>query len=483
MNFQAVGFVFILALVGLGVDYHQQTLKSELELGELSAGAYVSTISSRFGDAQAAKQAKIDEKARKSRVRAGARPYLPEAPEGWTRRELAAGDNSRITPPKRELSEDEKKLLESNALLRNLSANSEKQAAETRNAQTWVYERGDEILSIRAQFTELPKGKSISSTAMTMIAGNLEGMAIMDGWGVIHGVAFGTYTSYLREQPKEYRTITAIMGFGSEVRLTVNTNTTDEATREILNRIDYDGLNALLPRPLGHVGSNAAEVPLALQVEAAEQIMEIRADLIQKRTAAAENWLRSATSPEDAMTLALRQTGIGVTGSMGDHDDELDQVMDTLQTRAEQPVTPASDDQEADAGRLFDAVSGIFNSAKAKIAGDAPASSSSSGKVFVSKPLSEERIQKLEAMSAPERRMALAGLDVSVRNFEAKHNRPKGSCSFSMMAYRVECDETVTAAADPEPQETSTPKDPPKRLKLSGGKSCLDNSIGSLCKK
>lgn len=361
-HFQAVGFAIILAVVGLGVDYHQQTLKSDLKVGELTAGAYFGTITSRFSDVQAAKQAKIDEKERKSRVRDGARPYLPEAPEGWTRRELVAGDNSRIMPPKREISDAEREVLEANALLRNMAAKSEANVLETKNAETWVYERGDDIVSVRAQFIEMPTDNTISSTALTMIAGNMEAMAIRQGWGVINGVAYGFYTSFDGKKPKTYRSLDAVIGFGSEVRLSVRTTADDMATREILDQIDYDGLNALLPRPLAHVGSNAPEVPLDAQADVARQIMEIRADLIRQRTAAAEDWLMSASNPEDAMTLALRQAGFGVTGSMGAEDAALADTLKALEDKSMASPLEDGTEDKADSGRLYNMVAGLFRS-------------------------------------------------------------------------------------------------------------------------
>ena len=361
-QFQAVGFGCILAFVVLGVDYHQQTLKSELELGELTPGAYLNTITARFSDVQEAKQAQVAENERKSRVRAGARGYLPDAPEGWTRRELIAGDNSQIMPPERVVSEIEQEALDASPMLKNMASASEKRAFETRNAQTWVYERGDEIIAVRARFAEAPKGNSITANAMMMVAGNMEAMSVQDGWGVIQGVAFGKYRSFQRDEELPYETLTAVIGFGDEIKISVHTNASDTATRDILNQIDYDGLNALLPRPVDHVGSTAPIVPPEAQVAVAEQIMEIRSDLIRKRTNATEEWLKSASSPEDAMTLALRQAGLNVNGSMGEKDAELAQTMQELQDKAAQGLAEQADEQEAGAGRFFDVVAGFFGS-------------------------------------------------------------------------------------------------------------------------
>ena len=486
LNFQVVIFGVILAVVGVGVDYHNQSVKSELEIGELSASAYFATITGRFAHVQAEKAAKIVEKERKSRVRAGARPYLAEAPEGWTRRELSAGDNSRISPPKRELSEHERELLAGNTMLANMAAASEKRAEEDRNNQTWVYERGDEIVLVRAQFIEIPKGNTITSNAMTMVVGNLSGMSIREGWGVIQGVAFGTYQSFAQDEKKPYRTLHASVGFGDEVTLEVRTTTTDAATREILEAIDYDGLNALLPRPLAHVGSSAKPVKPEHEVEMANRMIEIRNDLIQKRTRAAENWLKSAKNPGDAMTLAIRQIGYDVEGTMGAEDAALEKAYEDIERRssadpadhaAAQPETGIPSEQTASS--------------------EAPSQTAGSKLLMASKPLSEDKIREYEALSAAERKFAMVGLNVAARKFEEKNGLPEGACAFSEENYRVECRQVQQAAEaeksggflsmlagvmKPKKEEEEAPAKP-TRLKMSGGSSCLENALGALCKK
>ncbi|WP_306113206.1 MULTISPECIES: hypothetical protein [unclassified Roseovarius] len=484
-NFQAVGFVVILGIVGIGLDYYQQTLKADLELGELSAGAYVETVTGRFGDVQEAKAAKTAERERKARVRGGARPYLPEAPEGWTRREWIAGDNSAITTPAREMSDVEKEALESSTLLKNMAAASAKRAEEDRNNQTWVYERGDEAISVRVRYSELPKGNTITANAMTMVVGNLSAMAIPEGWGVIEGVAYGTYNSFLSEDPKPYRSLNAVIGFGSEVKLEVRTNTTDEATREILTRIDYDGLNALLPNPLAHVGSGAREVPPAMQAEMATKMLEIRDDLIQQRTEAATQWLHSATSHGDAMTLALRSAGLNIDGSMGDADAALYEALDDVEAQAiavpeeQASLSQSTGDQEA--------------AAASETRNPAPQAKSNQ-RTIVSKRLPQQTIDMFQSLTGAERSIAMTGLEVSIRKFERENKLPEGSCDFSMVNFRIECHAVQQEAKaeesggflsllkggsdTPEP----APKAAPKRLKLSGGTSCLDNSLGGLCK-
>ena len=491
INYSAIGFVAILAVVGVGVDYHQQTQKSDLNLGEMSAGAYLDTVTGRFGEVQAAKEAKVAEKERKSRVRAGARIYLPDAPEGWTRRELVDGDNSRISPPKREISEMEQEALEASTLLKNMAEKSEKKAFETRNAQTWIYERGDEIVSIRAYYTEMPKGNTISGNAMTMVIGNLSGMSIMEGWDVVQGVAYGFYQDWSSDDEKPYRTLNAVVGFGDEVKIDVRTTTSDEVTREILSLIDYDGLNALLPRPLAHVGSGSDTLPDVEGAVLASKMIRIRSELISKRTEAAEKWLVSATNPEDAMTLALRQAGFDIEGSMGDEDRALADVISEIEAKGtETPQEEASLEPSGTEATTRTAHAGEIETAEPQ--------RESGGKRIVSKRLPDDKIQKLITLNETERSVAMAGLRESARRFGQKNGFPEGSCTFSFEHFRAEC-ETVQKDAkadtsgsgitgilgkilDRNEEEAPAAKTTPTRLKLSGGTSCLDNSLGSLCK-
>lgn len=486
-NFQVVIFALIMAVVGLGVDYHQQSLKADLKLGDLSIGDYVQTISGRFSDVQQAKADKIEERGRAKRWRAGVRPYLPEAPEGWTRREWNAGDNSRISEPAREMADFEEELLASNTLLKNMAAASEKRAAEEFNSQTWVYERGDEIVSVRARVSEAPKGNTISANAMNMIAGNLNAMNIMEGWGVIQGVAYGTYSSFASNEEKDYLTLSAVIGFGDEVKLNVRTNTSDAATREILDLIDYDEMNALLPRPLAHVGKGAKEIPLAQQADFATRVIELREDLIQQRTAAAENWLRSASSPEDAMTLALRQTGFGVSGTMGAADAALSDAMEDIEAKGvAAPDELASLDQSTSDQPL--------QTVRAAVYDDIGMQRDSTQHALASVPLPDQMILELQSMSASDRSMAEIGLGLSVRKFEKKNGLLKGSCEFSMVNYRVECGNEpkeansgtlgsiLSSFMKRDDKEEAAPAAKPKRLQLSGGTSCMENSQGGFCK-
>lgn len=52
INKTAIGFAAVLFFAGAGMDYHQQSLKKGIELGELSATGYIDTVKDRYNVAR-----------------------------------------------------------------------------------------------------------------------------------------------------------------------------------------------------------------------------------------------------------------------------------------------------------------------------------------------------------------------------------------------------------------------------------------------
>jgi len=44
INKSAIGFTLVLLMAGIGVDYYQQSMKQNLEIGELTQSGYIDTI-------------------------------------------------------------------------------------------------------------------------------------------------------------------------------------------------------------------------------------------------------------------------------------------------------------------------------------------------------------------------------------------------------------------------------------------------------
>jgi hypothetical protein len=293
-NWHILVLAFVGALAVIGVDYHMQAKTAGVSMSALGVSGYIDSFSKRMEASAEERQTAQAEEAHETRQEASAREHLPKDVAGWSRRAWSDGDNSRISEPKRELSEAEKEGLAQieNSPFAGMLVRTEDLAAEAREAETWVYERGDEIVSVQAGFRPVPKGDGI--TAITANASkmlrNAPGFSVFDGWAVIQGVAFGEHMPF---EPRPYRAFKASIGPSDQVRLLVHADASDDAVRAVLAEIDYDGLNGLLESPLAHVGSDAAEIPLEQQAEVAEAILDGKSDASNARYDAAKDALAS----------------------------------------------------------------------------------------------------------------------------------------------------------------------------------------------
>ncbi len=334
-NFQVVGFAAILAVVGFGVDYHQQSQKAKLPMGEMGASAYLDTISTRYDGVKAAKAEKTADIARRKRQKQGARVYLAEAPQGWTRRALSEGDNSALEAPEQGLQDFQQEMIHASPVMQNKIMRDRSSYDRKLEAQTWVYEKDGQLVSVRAYLQKEIKGNSISANGMRMVSANMNIMNTRRGWGVVKGVAFAESVSFDPDKKMPFKSLTANLGFGDEVILTVKSNAPDDVTRQVLADIDYDGLNSLLARPLGYVGENAPEIPAHREQEIAQQMLDLRNELLRRAGNAAEEWLMSG-SQEDAMALALREVGLNVPGTLDEQDEALAEEMRLIAEKAMQ---------------------------------------------------------------------------------------------------------------------------------------------------
>src|SRR6056297_3560918 len=213
INPYAIGFVCVAALAAAGVDYFDQSRKAGMAVGQMGLMSYVDTIPQRFSAAKQEKRQAEAERERKAAWALGGVQFLPEAPEGWSRRALLEGDDSAIMPP----------------------------------------ERGSETVFVEVETRARPD--SDSNSLVGLVGATLDGQdfgAFEDilGYDTIGGVA---YTETLGDDgAREYhfRVLEGTIGFGHEVGLTVHANASRASTNEILAAIDYDGLNRLLPVPM-----------------------------------------------------------------------------------------------------------------------------------------------------------------------------------------------------------------------------------------
>ena len=286
LKFQVIGFALILGIVVAVVDYSMQAKKAGLTVAELGVSGYIETLKGRSDEVQEAKKLVVRQKEL-------AKTHLPEAPDGWTRREWAQGDNSRILPVPDDMSAEEIELRK-NPQLQALLQSDSAVGAQRKLKEIYVYERGDEIISIQVAFKKRKtRASGIQGMAMTMIKGNMQGMFETLGYAVVQGVAYGESAGMFGAENKQpYRVFSANMG--GRIKFVVRANASDVAIRSMLDKINYDGLNAMLDEPLQYVGSSAPELDISQQAELAQRVLDRNKDETIKRGRNAEARLMGA---------------------------------------------------------------------------------------------------------------------------------------------------------------------------------------------
>lgn len=277
MNFYAIGFVAVLGLVGLGVDYQQQSTKSELPLGQMSAQQYFNTFEARFLGAKAAKRAKEREEQRQLDWKSGGIAFLPDAPEGWTRRKYSEAINSAIMPDSVVYYEEMAKDGNAASITEDIKAKDARKKALAQDSVSWVYERGDEAVFVSLRTKNKIKSNSIGGIiGMTMGAMSSVSHRSVRGYQVVAGVGFvelpqkdNTTMAAFEVDRKDrkdrklggfdrahYRRLVGTVGFDQEVIVTVHANAPIASTLEILTAIDWDGINSMLKTPMAMVGND-----------------------------------------------------------------------------------------------------------------------------------------------------------------------------------------------------------------------------------
>lgn len=275
MKLQIFGFAIVAAIATGAVDYTMQSKRLGQPLGQIGLTAYVDTISNRYNTANAAS-------ALKSRQKQAAKVHLPEAPEGWTRRNWEDGDNALLEPPVRDLTSLERKAAKARELslmMAGMLAEEVKGGPRLRRTEIWVYERGDEIIALRVKYTKPDAKPSFSSMVQRVADANIRGVAEARGYAVIAGVVYGEIRPVQGDDAlAKYRGFSASMG--ENVMISVRAVASDETIRLMMAAIDYDGLNGMLDPPLENVGSQASVVEPSQQVALAALALEQKRDVL-----------------------------------------------------------------------------------------------------------------------------------------------------------------------------------------------------------
>lgn len=391
INAYSIGFVFVAATAVAGMDYVVQSNRAGAELGELSISEYTSSFTDRFVAAKA-------EKEKAKRQSEPAKVHLPEAPEGWERREwvpeLEEGFDS-IAENSPEGSDDMIEALNNSPVARLMQAKGNAKAIKAAREQVWEYVRGDEVIRIAAKYSPRKKQQGLQSLAMEMVATNMGLMNSLEGYAVVQGVPVFRVVSFDELDPNADdigRPLRLEAHLGEEISLNISANAQDESVRELLAMVDFDGLNAMLDAPLAGVGRDAPVLTLEEQLEQAELAAN----------AHRQGELAKSRELEDSMAMSAEK----ITGK---------------------PATNAQ--------------------------------------------LESRPVQK-ENASITSKIMGFFSGGESDEVAAAKHTSPSESGEDAGAGGIMDM---LTGGGD-------AAKEPPKRLQLSGGKSCLGNSAGNFCK-
>ncbi len=303
-----MGVVAVVAVVAIGtVDYKQKAESSGATLTTFSLSGYMDALKRQSETAKARKEQKEAVAQLTERQNAGTLMYLPEAPEGWTRRAWSAGDNSAIAKPPRDMSPEEQEIhttIAKSPVAGMLASNADADTAKDKHS--WVYSRGDDTVFVSAELVQPIRTDTLSGMAMGMLSNNMGFMTQQTGFAIVQGVAFAENSSFDNaDDTGAYRSFSGYIGMGQEVQLRVraSNDTTEDAIREILGAVDYVGLNNLLAQPLAGVGPGAPELDPESQIALAEMAFDIRRKIKSREVKDIDEKMRNM----DPMSMALKQ--------------------------------------------------------------------------------------------------------------------------------------------------------------------------------
>lgn len=316
INAYSIGFVLTAGTILAGVDYYDQSNRAGFSFGQMTPGAYIETIPNRFSAAKDEKFAEQAERERQSRWRQGGQVYLPEAPEGWKRRALLEGDDSAILPPDAGL-DGSMSSSAGKGFLQQMEARDHVKQLKERAEQSWIYQRGTETVLVEVRLVKRPSSNSLFGVVASAMDGAMMNAFERNvGYGVTGGFGLTEKLAHDGERPYHFRYLEGSIGFGNEVHLRVHANASRDATQEILSRIDYDGLNSLLPRPVPSVGNDVGLPdgidPAALSLE----LRRLKTEFLGLRALEAQYKIENIDT--GAMVLSAYSTRLGGMG--GDID-------------------------------------------------------------------------------------------------------------------------------------------------------------------
>jgi hypothetical protein len=279
-------FLTFVALSGAGLafaDYTNQTIKIGVRLGDLGVQEYMGTFSARYTGMVDGWEAEALAQDLRSK---DMREHLPASVDGWEMREWNEADRAVLFPSADapEVPTEFQAVLDENPLLANLQAAGENEMRTQEIAETRFYQRGDSLIALQLGYRSPQReAGGMQGLAFDIIEGNMAAMSGSEGFAVIKGVAYGRETGMFGVDAQADGTRVFTGRMGAEITISVRAQASDEEIYALLSSIDYDNLNAMMVRPLGDVGTAAADVPLDEQRGLAEAVIaEHRQNLMDR---------------------------------------------------------------------------------------------------------------------------------------------------------------------------------------------------------
>lgn len=204
------------------------------------------------------------------------RAYLPDAPNGWTRRHWTHGDNTWVHKQRR-LSESGDTAAHNmlNSAVDGFMDHRDAYAQRRAFAAGWIYERGDEVIFIGADLLTKGSNNSMIGRGAHKVNQTFNRMNFREGYAVFQGVPYAE-TMHSSEHKRLFRSFQGRIGYGQEVRIRVRAHATIESVEMMLNHVNHAGLNQLLDQPVTGVGANTPDPTAPQAVELAGHAFDVR---------------------------------------------------------------------------------------------------------------------------------------------------------------------------------------------------------------
>ncbi len=330
-----LGFFLIAGGAFGAIDYNQQAINAGKTLQTYDIASYADV---RLGSVGGIFTGALEAKRLKRRQQKPASTHLPEPPEGWARRPWADSDKAVFLPysefsmggggeePKEgTLQMDYAALYESYTPLQLIDvAKDEDPDAnfleksmrmpkdKMLHRDVFIYRKNVEFVALRATYDpRFDKPKSAVELAMLALGAQIGGTMQVPGYAYYDGVPFKKDKQILRMEfvPRGIRVVSAEVS--PSIRVQAWYMASDESVRDLLSKVDYTALNAMLDKPVERV----TDMP---DMELDDQLAKATEILTAKK--------KAELAKADSFIAKLEKKSKGSSGLLGLNAEGMDQL-------------------------------------------------------------------------------------------------------------------------------------------------------------